>query len=103
VVVASRFEFEAREYGVAIHQGLFIVAFQAHVEEEILGDDLQLQGILRILSLAPTEQVRHRSARISLHSEDLAYLTLNDDFFLTKRFGGGSNTSPVSGSFNCSE
>lgn len=71
VIIASRFEFEAREYGVAIHQGLLLVAFQAYIVQLILTDDLELCMILRIPpSLSAIEQVPNRSTSISLHCED---------------------------------
>ena len=74
MIVASRFEFEAGEYGVAIHQRLLLIAFQAHVEQQILADDLELRLALRVPSVTTIDQVSNRGTRISLHSEDFCLL-----------------------------
>lgn len=46
MIVASRFEFEAREYGVAIYQRLLLVPLQAHIEQQVLAYDLELRMAL---------------------------------------------------------
>lgn len=76
MIVASRFEFEAREYGVAIHQRLLLVALQAHIEEQILADDLELRMALRVPSVTTIDQVTNRGTRISLHSEDFCLFNM---------------------------